>query len=123
MSYNPMTTTKLKTIFLKDWPSRLILTALTAFAGFAWSQSKAVVHDKVIEIVQPSLDSITKNQEMADQRAETIQQNVEKLNGKLDALISILVESSPQIKKAAQKRVQKNRDSQDVQNSLTGETR
>lgn len=118
-----MTITKLKTIFLKDWPSRLILTALTAFAGFAWSQSKAVVHDKVIEIVQPSLDSITKNQEMADQRVEAVQQNVEKLNDKLDALISILVESSPQIKKAAQKRVQKNKDSQDVQNSLTGETR
>lgn len=118
-----MTTSKLKTIFLKDWPSRLLLTALTAFAGFAWSQSKAVVHDKVIEIVQPSLDSITKNQELADQRVEAVQQNVEKLNGKLDALISILVESSPQIKKAAQKRVQKNKDSQDVQNSLTGETR
>jgi ribosomal protein S13 len=115
--------TNLRTIFLKDWPSRLILTALTAFAGFAWSQSKAIVHDKVIEIVQPSLDSITKTQEMTDQKVEAVQQNIEKLNDKLDALISILVESSPQIKKAAQSRVQKNKDSQDVKNSLTGETR
>jgi TolA-binding protein len=118
-----MTTTKLKTIFLKDWPSRLILTVLMAFAGFAWSQSKTVIHAKVIEIVQPEIDSLAKAQEMTDQRVEAVQQNVEKLNGKLDALISILVESSPQIKKAAQKRVQKNKDSQDVQNSLTGETR
>lgn len=115
-----MTTTQLKTIVLKDWPSRLVLTALLAFTGFAWSQSKTIVYGKVIEIVQPSLDSITKNQEMADQRVETVQQDVEKLNDKLDALISILVESSPQIKKAAQTRVQKNKDSKDVQDALTG---
>jgi ribosomal protein S13 len=118
-----MSINNLKTMFLKDWPTRLILTALTAFAGFAWSQSKAVVHDKVIEIVQPSLDSITKNQEMSDKRLEEVKQEVEKLNGKLDALISILVESSPQIKRAAQSRIQKNKDSQDVQNSLNGSTR
>ena len=118
-----MTTTEIKTVFLKDWPSRLILTALTAFAGFAWSQSKTVIHDKVIEIVQPSLDSITKNQGLADQRVEAVQQNVEKLNDKLDALISILVESNPQIKRAAQSRIKKNKDSQDVQNSLNGSTK
>jgi hypothetical protein len=118
-----MTTTKLKTIFLKDWPSRLILTLLTAFAGFAWSQSKSVIHAKVIEIVQPELDSLAKAQEMTNQKVETVQQDVVKLNDKLDALISILVESSPQIKKAAQSRVQKNKDSQDVKNSLTGDTR
>lgn len=118
-----MTTTKLKTIFLKDWPSRLILTALTAFAGFAWSQGKTVINAKVIEIVQPSLDTLAKAQEMTDQRVEVVQQNVEKLNGKLDALISILVESNPQIKRAAQSRIKKNKDSQDVQNSLNGSTR
>jgi TolA-binding protein len=122
MGHN-MTADKVKSTILKDWPSRLILTALIAFAGFAWSQSKVIVHDKVIEIVQPSLDSITRNQEMVDQRVEVVQQQVEKLNGKLDALISILVESSPQIKRAAQNRIQKNKDSQDVQNSLNGSTR
>jgi hypothetical protein len=115
-----MTPAKLKTIFLKDWPSRLILAALTAFAGFAWSQGKTVINAKVIEIVQPSLDTLAKGQEMTDQRVETVQQEVEKLNNKLDALISILVESNKDIKKAAQKRVQTNKDSKDVQDALTG---
>lgn len=79
-----------------------------------------MISTKVIEIVQPSLDTLAKGQEMTDQRVEAVQQEVEKLNNKLDALISIMVESDPKIKKAANKRVQANKDSQDVKNALTG---
>lgn len=115
-----MTVDNLKSSLLKDWPMKLFIAILTAFFGFTWSQTRTIIHAKVIEIVQPEIDSLSKAQELTDQRVETVQQDIEKLNDKVDALISILVESSPQIKKAAQARVQKNRDSQDVKNALTG---
>jgi hypothetical protein len=118
-----MTAQKLKTVFLKDWPTRLVLTVLTAFAGFVWAQGKEIVRHRVVEAVQPSLDTIAKRQDTTDQRVAAVQGEAAKLNDKLDALISILVDSSPQVKKAAQDRIQKNKDSQDVKDALAGGSR
>ena len=111
----------LKKAFLKDWPSRLVLTILVGFAGLVWSQGKTAVTAKVMEIVRPSLDTITKKQETTDQKVDSVDAKVEKVDAKVDALISILGEAFPQVKKAAQERTQKNRDSQDVQDALTGD--
>ena len=103
-------------ILFKDWPSRLALAGLIAFSGFLWAQGKRVMDAKVLEIVKPSMDTLAKKQESTDSK-------VEKVDQKVDALISILVEAFPQVKKAAQERTQKNRDSQDVQAALAGESK
>lgn len=118
-----MTNQRLKIALLKDWPSRLVLTFLTIFSGIVWSQGKQFMETKIIEIVRPSLDTLAKKQEATDQKVEAVQDDVAKLNDKLDALISVLVESSPEIKKSAQSRIQKNRDSQDVKDALTGKVK
>lgn len=110
-----------KATVLRDWPSRLVLTILVGFAGLVWSQGKEAVTSKVMEIVKPSLDTITRKQESTDVKVDSVDAKVEKVDAKVDALISILVEAFPQVKKAAQERTQKNRDSQDVQDALTGD--
>jgi hypothetical protein len=105
-----------KSIIFRDWPSRAILTALTLFCGYVWSQGDSLVKRKIIDTVKPYLDTLAKKQESTDQK-------VEKVDAKVDALISILVEAFPQVKKAAQERTQKNKDSQDVQDALTGDNK
>lgn len=116
MAQIPKTPDEWRAVLFKDWPSRLILTVLLALSGFLWAQGKEVIQTKVLEIVKPGMDSLVKKQESTDQK-------VEKVDAKVDALISILVESFPQVKKAAQDRVQKNKDSQDVQAALTGDSK
>lgn len=117
----PKTTDEWKTALLRDWPSRAILTALVAFSGFAWAQGKTIIQAKILETVKPSLDTLAKKQESTDQKVEAVDSKVERVDQKVDALISILVEAFPEVKKAAQQRTQKNRDSQDVQDALTGD--
>ena len=109
-----------KATLLRDWPSRAVLTILVAFAGFVWAQGKTVVRDKILETVKPSLDSLAVKQASTDVKVDSVDAKVEKVDAKVDALISILVEAFPQVKRAAQDRTQKNRDSQDVRDALTG---
>jgi hypothetical protein len=104
-----------KAALLKDWPSRAILTVLTLFCGYVWSQGDGLVKKKIIDTVKPYLDSLAEKQETTDQK-------VEKVDEKLDALISVMAKAFPEFKKAAKERAQENKDSQDVQDALTGET-
>ncbi len=109
-----------KGVILRDWPSRTVLTILVAFSGFVWAQGKTIVQNKILETVKPSLDTMATKQEKTDRKVEAVDDKVEKVDQKVDALISILVEAFPQVKKAAQERTQKNRDSRDVQDALKG---
>jgi hypothetical protein len=101
------TPTEWRALFLKDWPSRLVLTAVTAFCGYAWAQGEDVVKRKIMETVKPSIDSLAKKQENTDE--------------KLDALIDVMGRAFPEFKKAAKERAEERRDSKEVQDALTGD--
>lgn len=103
----------LKAVLLKDWPSRAILTVLTLFCGYVWSQGDSLVKNKIIDTVKPYLDSLAKKQETTDQK-------VEKVDEKLNALIQVMSQAFPEFKKAALERARENTDSKEVQESLTG---
>jgi hypothetical protein len=103
-----------RALLLKDWPSRLILTCVTAFCGYAWSEGKDVVERKILSTVAPALDTLK-------DKIETTDQKVEKVDAKLDAMIQVMIEAFPQFKKAAQERAEERRDSKEVQDALTGD--
>jgi hypothetical protein len=103
-----------KATLTRDWPSRAILTLLTLFCGYVWSQGDNLVKKKIIDTVKPYLDTLAK-------KVETTDQKVEKLDDKMNALIDVMSEAFPEFKKAAKERAQQNRDSKDVQDALTGE--
>ena len=103
-----------RALLLRDWPSRAVLTGLTLFCGYVWSQGDSLVKKKIIDTVKPYLDTLAEKQETTDQK-------VEKVDEKLDALISVMTKAFPEFKKAAKERVQENKDSQDVQDALTGD--
>lgn len=104
-----------RAILLREWPSRLLLTCLTAFAAFAYTHADEVVKRKILETVQPYLDTLAKKQDSTDQK-------VEKVDEKLNALIDVMGDAFPEFKKAAKERAQENRDSEDIQDALTGGT-
>lgn len=110
----PKTPAEWRAVLLKDWPSRLILTCLTAFAGYAWAQGKEVMEKKIMETVRPAMDSLAAKQEATDGK-------VEKVDGKVDALIDVMGRAFPEFKKAAKERADENRDSKEVRESLTGD--
>jgi hypothetical protein len=109
------TATDWRAVFLKDWPSRLVLTAVTAFCAYAYTHADEVVKRKILETVQPYLDTLKGGQEATDEK-------VEKMDDKLDALINVMGDAFPEFKKAAKERAQENRDSREVQDALTGDT-
>jgi hypothetical protein len=106
--------TEWRSVLLKDWPSRLVLTCLTGFAAFAWAEGKDVVERKIMTTVKPALDTLK-------EKIETTDEKVEKVDAKLDAMIQVMIQAFPEFKKAAQERAQENRDSKEVQESLTGD--
>jgi hypothetical protein len=104
-----------KTTILRDWPSRLVLTALTAGLAYGYAHAEDMVKKKIIDTVKPYLDTLTKKQESTDQK-------VEKIDDKMNALIDVLGEAFPEFKKAAKERAQENRDSKEVRDALTGDS-
>ena len=104
-----------KAVVFKDWPSRAILTVLTLFCGYVWSQGDNLVKKKILDTVKPYLDTLARKQETTDQK-------VEKVDEKLDALIQVMAKAFPEFKKAAKERAQENTDSKEVQDALTGGT-
>jgi predicted ATP-dependent endonuclease of OLD family len=108
------TASEWRSILLKDWPSRLVLTCLTAAMGYAWAEGKDVVERKILSTVQPALDTLK-------DKIETTDEKVEKVDAKLDAMIQVMIEAFPQFKKAAQERAEERRDSKEVQDALTGD--
>ena len=108
------TPTEWRSVLLKDWPSRLVLTCLTAFAGYAWAQGKDVVERKILTTVQPALDTLK-------EKIETTDEKVDKVDEKVNALIDVMGRAFPEFKKAAQERAEERRDSKDVQDALTGD--
>lgn len=102
-----------RVILLKDWPSRLVLTMLTAFAGYAWAQGNTIIEKKILDTVKPALDTLKG-------KVETTDEKVEKVDAKMNALIDVMGEAFPEFKEAAKKRAQENRDSKDVREALTG---
>ncbi len=109
----PKTSDEWKTAILKDWPIRAVLTILTAFCGFVVAQGKGVVQQKILETVQPSIDSLTAKQ-------ITTEKKVDRVDRKVDALISILTEAFPEVKKAAQDRAVKEAADRQLKDNLTG---
>jgi hypothetical protein len=103
-----------RTVILRDWPSRMILTLLTLFCGYVWSQGDGMVKKKILDTVKPALDTLAK-------KVETTDQKVEKLDDKMNALIDVMSKAFPEFKKAAKERADQNRDSKDVQDALTGD--
>lgn len=109
----PKTGAEWRALLLKDWPSRLILTVLTAFAGYAWAQGNAIVERKILETVKPGMDSLNAKQEATDEK-------VERVDAKVDALIDVMRRAFPEFKKAAQEKAAEQRDSKEVREALTG---
>lgn len=113
--------------------SQRVVTALTlALVGFIATTGKGMVRSVYagevksvmrpeIQSLQAQVDTLKDNTRVTEKKVDSVDSKVEKVDDKVDALISILVEAFPQVKKAAQERTQKNRDSQDVQDALTGD--
>ena len=113
--------------------SQRVVTALTlALVGFIATTGKGMVRSVYagevksvmrpeIQTLQAQVDTLKDNTRVTGKKVDSVDAKVEKVDDKVDALISILVEAFPQVKKAAQERTQKNRDSQDVQDALTGD--
>lgn len=112
-----------KTTVLRDWPSRLVLTVLVGFAGFVWAQGKEVVRDKIMETVKPSLDTLAKKQEGTDQKVDSVNRKVDKVDAKVDALIALMVDAFPQVKKAAADQALRDSTNQAIKNALAGDRR
>ncbi len=102
-----------KTALLRDWPSRAILTLVTAALAYGYTHADDLVKKKIIDTMKPYIDTLTRKQESTNQK-------VEKIDDKMNALIDVLGEAFPEFKKAALERAKENRDSKDVQDALTG---
>ncbi len=100
--------------FLKDWPSRVLLTALTAAMIFFWTNGVKVVKAEsgsfVIQVVKPSIDSL-KNQ------VDTLGAQMEELKAQQDKTANIqreffgaMMEVFPALKKSVQERGKQNSD-------------
>lgn len=111
----PKTAEEWKAILLKDWPSRLILTMLTASMGYAWAQGNTIIEKKILDTVKPAMDTLANKVESTDEK-------VDKVDAKLDALIDVMGNAFPEFKKAAKARAQENRDSEEVRDALTGDS-
>lgn len=98
---------------LKDWPSRLVLIALTSLGGYVLAQGNHVIEEKIHETMAPVIDTLTAKQDKTDRKLDQV-------NQKVDALISIMVEAFPEVKKAAADRLRKKNDSKAVTDALTG---
>lgn len=92
---------------------KISVLVMCAALGFIWANGKTLIEEKIIAIMRPRLEAIAHKQDNTDRHLGQIDQ-------KFDALISILVESSPEIRRAAQRRIQKDWDSEEVKNSLRG---
>lgn len=110
----PKTSAEWKAILLKDWPSRVILTAVVAFCGFAAAQSNAIVEKKILDTVKAPLDSLAK-------KVETTDQKVDKVDAKLDAMIEVMGRAFPEFKKEAKEWAQENQESKELQNTFSGD--
>lgn len=110
----PKTPAEWRAALLKDWPSRLVLTVLTAFAGYAWAQGNAIVERKIVETMKPAMDSLAA-------KVETTDEKVEGVDAKVNALIDVMGRAFPEFRKAAKERAEENRDSKEVRESLTGD--
>jgi hypothetical protein len=111
----PKTADEWRAALLKDWPSRLVLTILTAFCGFAAAQGKQIVEKKILEVVKPALDTL-------NEKVETTDEKVEKVDEKVDALIDVMGRAFPEFRKAAKERADERRDSEEVRDALTGDS-
>jgi len=101
---------------LRDWPSRAILTVLTIFCGYVWSQGDSLVKKKILDTVKPYLDTLA-------EKLETTDEKVERVDKKVDALIQVMIVAFPEFKKAAMERAKDNKDSKEVRESLKGDAK
>lgn len=112
-----MTPTKPKSFwrdtFLKDWPSRLILTICTTACGVAYVKANDLIDSRIKSVMAPSLDTLSKKQDSTNQR-------IQQVDEKVDALISIIITAFPQVKKAADAKVKEKNDSKAVTDALSG---
>lgn len=102
-----------KALLLKDWPSRLLLTVLTAGMAFGYGQVDSVVKRKILDTVKPALDTLAK-------KVETTDQKVEKVDAKLDAMIEVMRRAFPEFKKSAKELSDERNDSKEIRDALTG---
>lgn len=108
----------------------LTLTLLTFMATTGKGMVRSVYAQETKSVMQPEIktlqtqiDNLKTESQATGLKVDSVAQTTAKVDEKMNALISILVDAFPQVKTAAQDRTKKNKDSQDVQDALTGEVK
>lgn len=100
--------------FLKDWPSRLMLTIAVAFGAWVYAKGNDAVDARIQAVMQPKIDTLTKKQDSTDAK-------VDQIDGKMNALIDVMREAFPVFKQKALERARDHQDSKDVKDALKGD--
>jgi hypothetical protein len=103
-----------KTVILKDWPSRMMITVLTAFAAYAWTQGKAIISSEgqkmVLETVRPAMDSLRGQVDTLKEKVESLQDEQEKSGRVQQEFFGAMMEAIPALKKAVEDRGKQNNE-------------
>lgn len=109
----PKTTEEWMTALKKDWPSRMVLTCLTAFAAFAWTHGKETFTSEaqrmVIDTMKPTIDSMTASRNALGIRVDTLQATVDKQGRIQQEFFGAMMDAIPGLKQAVEARGQTNR--------------
>lgn len=98
--------------FLRDWPSRLLMTALTAAVIFLWTHGveavKAEGKTMVISTVKPSIDSMKNRVDTLSLKVAELQAQQEKMLRVQQEFFGAMMEVIPGLKKSVQARGEQN---------------
>jgi hypothetical protein len=101
-----------KALVLRDWPSRLILTALVGFCGFVWAHGKDAITGEgqklVLETVRPSMDSMRTQIDTLKTQVKDLQAEQDKSARVQQEFFGAMMEAIPGLKKAVQDRGKQN---------------
>lgn len=117
-------------ILLKDWPQKMMITILTAFAAYAWTQGKAIISSEgqklVLETVRPAMDSLKTQVDTLKKTVERLQNEQEKAGRVQQEFFGAMMEVNPALKKAVEYRgkqntevVKKKKETEELLTNLT----
>lgn len=101
-----------KSMVLRDWPSRAILTILTVFCGYVWTHGKDTIKVEgqklVLETVKPGMDSLKTQVETLKIQLGDVKAEQEKQGRVQQEFFGAMMDVVPGLKKSVQDRGKQN---------------
>ncbi len=115
MNKIPKTKDEWKNAVMHQLWVKVVLLILTASVTFILASGKSAIKEKILEVVKPSMDTLSQKVDATDAKVKAI-------DDKMNALIKVMSQAFPEFKKAALEQAKENFESKEVRDALTGES-